>query len=126
MISPGSTNPTLTEQGFHNAFRVIGRDEHQGAMAGDYLADHWADREIAILHDGELYGRDLAEETRRRLNQRGVQEALFAQIEPGKVDYTDMIEEIRALGVDVLYYAGYSAAAGLIIARRGAGATLCK
>lgn len=115
MISPGSTNPTLTEQGFHNVFRVVGRDDHQGAMAGDYLADHWADREIAILHDGELYGQGLAEETRRRLHQRGVQEALFAQIEPGRADYADVIEELRAPNVDVLYYAAYSAEAGLII-----------
>lgn len=122
MISPGSTNPTLTEQGLGNVFRVIGRDDRQGAMAGDYLADHWAERKIAIVHDGELYGQGLAEETKRRLNRRGVQEVLFAQIEPGQVDYIDVIEEMRALGVHVLYYAGYPAEAGLIIRQaRGRG-----
>jgi len=36
MISPGSSNTTLTEQGFGNAFRVVGRDDQKGAMAGDY------------------------------------------------------------------------------------------
>jgi branched-chain amino acid transport system substrate-binding protein len=115
MISPGSTNPTLTEQGFRNVFRVIGRDDLQGAMAGNYPADRWADHKIAIIHDGELYGQGLAEETKRQLNQRGVREALFVEIEPGEVDYADVVEEMRALGADVLYYAGYSAEAGLII-----------
>jgi len=44
-----------------------------------------------------------------------VQEALFAQIEPGLVDYTDMIEKLRGLGVDVLFYTAYAPEAGLII-----------
>ena len=48
MISPVSTNPTLTERGLTNVFRVVGRDDVQGIMAGNYLADHWGDRQIAI------------------------------------------------------------------------------
>jgi branched-chain amino acid transport system substrate-binding protein len=115
MISPGSTSPKLTDQRFSSVFRVAGRDDLQGVMAGDYLADHWGDQDIAILHDGEVYGQRLAEETRRRLHQHGVREVLFAEIEAGRPDYRDEIEEMRDLGVDVLYYAGYSAEAGLII-----------
>src|SRR5215203_5806914 len=38
-ISPGSTNPMLTELGRSNVFRVCGRDDLQGLMASDYLAD---------------------------------------------------------------------------------------
>jgi hypothetical protein len=38
-ISPASTNPLLTEQGRDNVFRVIGRDDAQGIVAGNYLAD---------------------------------------------------------------------------------------
>ena len=30
MISPYSSNPTLTDQGFANVFRVCGRDTLQG------------------------------------------------------------------------------------------------
>ena len=43
-ISPASTNPMLTEQGYANVFRVIGRDDAQGIVAGNYLADHWNDK----------------------------------------------------------------------------------
>jgi branched-chain amino acid transport system substrate-binding protein len=39
MISPGSTNPMLTERGLDNVFPVVGRDDQQGTIAGDYLAD---------------------------------------------------------------------------------------
>ena len=42
MISPGSSSAKLTDEGGPNVFRVDGRDDQQGAMAGDYLAEHWA------------------------------------------------------------------------------------
>jgi len=38
MISPYSSNPTLTEQGYANVFRVCGRDTLQAALVSDYLA----------------------------------------------------------------------------------------
>ena len=76
-ISPGSTNPLLTEQGRANVFRVIGRDDAQGIVAGNYLADHWGDKKIAILHDGTTYGKGLADETKKQLNKRGVTEAIY-------------------------------------------------
>ncbi len=43
MISTFATNPKLTEQGFTNVFRVVGRDDLQGQIAGDLLAERWGD-----------------------------------------------------------------------------------
>ena len=59
MISHDATNPKLTEQGFVNVFRVIGRDDLQGRIAGDLLAERWGNGPIAILHDGQVYGKGL-------------------------------------------------------------------
>ena len=77
MISPGSTNPKVTDDGGPNVFRVIGRDDQQGMIAGDYLADTHSDRNIAILHDGQTYGLGLAEFTKGQLNKRGIAEVIF-------------------------------------------------
>ena len=52
MISTFATNPTLTEQGFANVFRVVGRDDVPGHIAGRLLAERWGDQDIAIVHDG--------------------------------------------------------------------------
>jgi branched-chain amino acid transport system substrate-binding protein len=52
MISTDATNPKLTERGLTNVFRMIGRDDLQGRIAGDLLAERWGDTPIAILHDG--------------------------------------------------------------------------
>jgi branched-chain amino acid transport system substrate-binding protein len=115
MISSAATNPMLTERGLDNVFRVVGRDDQQGTIAGNYLADRWSDKSIAIVHDGEAYGRGLAEETKRQLNARGVQEVLFTEITPGEVDYGGLVAKLSAIGADVVYYGGYAPEAGLII-----------
>ena len=67
-------------------FRIVGRDDQQGIIGGDYLAEHWRDKKIAILHDGEPYGAGIAAETRRQLSKRGMNELLYEQIIPGEVD----------------------------------------
>ncbi len=38
MITPASTNPQVTDRGLSNVFRVCGRDDQQGDVAGDYIS----------------------------------------------------------------------------------------
>lgn len=115
MISPASTNPRLTDEGGDNVFRVCGRDDQQGVVAGDYLADMWGDKQIAILHDGSTYGKGLADETRKQLNLRGVTEVMFEAYDPGDRDYSNLVAKIQMVEADVVYIGGYSADAGLIV-----------
>jgi branched-chain amino acid transport system substrate-binding protein len=104
MISTTSTNPTLTEQGFANVFRVCGRDTLQGTMAADYLAERWRDQDIAIVHDGQAYGKGVAEAARQRLHERGVSEVVFEAIEPGQADYSELVERLQAMGTGAVYF----------------------
>jgi branched-chain amino acid transport system substrate-binding protein len=115
MIATEATNPVLTERGLTNVFRMVGRDDLQGRIAADLLAERWRSNPIAILHDGQAYGQGLAEETRKGLDRRGIKEVLFEAIEPGKADYWDTVQKMRKMGVEVLYYGGYAHEAGLII-----------
>jgi branched-chain amino acid transport system substrate-binding protein len=115
MITGTATNPQLTDQGFRQTFRMVARDTLQGAMAAEYIADRLADRRIAILHDGQAYGQGLAAATKAELNRRGVTEALYEQITPGKADYADIVTELEGAGIDVLFYGGYQPEAALLI-----------
>ncbi|MGA9268379.1 MAG: branched-chain amino acid ABC transporter substrate-binding protein, partial [Rhodomicrobium sp.] len=56
-ISPGSTNPDYTDKrpGPYS-YRVCGRDDQQGGVAGAYLAKAFKDKKIAILQDKTAYG----------------------------------------------------------------------
>ncbi len=114
-ISPSSTNPRLTQQGWSNVFRVCGRDDQQGVAAGDYLTEHWADQRIAIIHDGSTYGKGLATQTKLRLNELGVMETYYDAYAPEQTDYSDLIKRLRGKEIEVLYIGGYSADAGLIV-----------
>ena len=115
MISSGASNPKLTEQGFQTVFRLFGRDDVQGSMGGDLLADRFGAKPIAILHDGRVFGQGIAQEAKKRLNQRGVAEAMFEAIQFGQVDYSDVIRKMQAAGIEVLYYGGLRHEAGLIL-----------
>jgi branched-chain amino acid transport system substrate-binding protein len=114
-ISPASTNPTLTEEGRANVFRVCGRDDQQGEIAGDYLAEHWPGAKIAILSDGSVYGKGLAEETRRQLNRRGIAEVLYEDVTPGLSDYSPVITKLQAAGSKTTYFGGYYREAALLV-----------
>ena len=113
-ISPAATNPKLTEQGRDNVFRVIGRDDQQGAMAADYIAHHWPNAKIAVVHDGTTYGEGLGAETKRELNRAGVSEILFESIIPGKADHPELMARLQAAGVTVLFFGGYGVEAGIL------------
>jgi branched-chain amino acid transport system substrate-binding protein len=115
MVEAGATNPRLTEESDGDVFRIVGRDDRQGTLAGDYLASRWGDSNIAIVHDSSAFGRGLAEEVKKRLNQRGVREALFATYQPEALDYSDLLDQLRTASIEVLYLGGYSPDAGLII-----------
>jgi branched-chain amino acid transport system substrate-binding protein len=115
MISPFSTNPKLTEQGFPTVFRICGRDDVQGGVAGDLLADRFGEKSIAIVHENAVYGQGLAAETKKRLNERGVAEVMLEAIEPGRAEYFDVVRGMQAADVEVLYYAGFRREAGLIV-----------
>jgi branched-chain amino acid transport system substrate-binding protein len=114
-ISPGSTNPKLTEEGGDNVFRVCGRDDQQGAVAGDYLADNFKGKKIAILHDKTAYGKGLADETRKQLKARGISEAMYEAYTAGEKDYSALVSKMKGAGIDVFYLGGYHTEAGLMI-----------
>jgi branched-chain amino acid transport system substrate-binding protein len=106
MITAFSTHPRLTEEGRRNVFRLIGRDDEQGRLAGNFLADRWPSKKIAILHDGTTYGERLALETRAQLRARGETEAIYDLYKPNEHDYTDLAARLERLAIDVLYVGG--------------------
>ena len=126
-ITPASTNPTFTERGLWNVFRVCGRDDQQGAVAAAYIAGHFAGKKIAIVHDKTTYGKGLADETRKGLNAKGITEVLYEGINVGEKDYSAIVSKIKAAGADLVYFGGLYTEGGLIVRQmreQGVGATM--
>ena len=114
MVTPSATSPAITEQGLWNVFRVIGRDDQQGEYAAEYILKNDKDKKIAIVHDKGSYGKPLADVVKTALNKGGVTEVLYDGINPGEKDYSALVSKLKNLNVDVVYFGGYYAEAGLI------------
>lgn len=114
-ISPASTNPAYTDNGSWNTFRVCGRDDQQGAVAGKYIAEHFRGARVAILHDNSAYGKGLADETRKAMNAAGLKETIYTAYVPGERDYSALVSRLKEAGITVIYIGGYQNEAGLII-----------
>ena len=115
MITPGSVNSRLTEQGFANVFRTCGRDDTQGSFAADYVVDNRLAERVAIVQDQSAFGQGIAGEFRKRLNGRGVREVMDEPISQGDNDFGALIARMRDAGVQLVYFGGYHTEAGLFV-----------
>jgi branched-chain amino acid transport system substrate-binding protein len=113
-IAPGSASAKLTDEGGPNVFRVCGRDDRHGAMVADYLAGHWANKEIAVLDDGTTWGAGVANSVRRGLREHGMRVAVDETFTRGEAEYSELVAKMQTAGVDVFFVGGLHRETGLI------------
>ena len=70
MISPGATNPELTQRGYQYIMRTAGLDSSQGPTAAKYILETVKPQRIAIIHDKQQYGEGLARSVQDGLKRR--------------------------------------------------------
>ena len=114
-ITPASTNPTVTERKMWNIFRVCGRDDQQGQVAGEYVAKHFKGKKIAVVHDKTTYGKGLADEMKKTINKAGMKEVLYEGINTGEKDFSALVSKIKQSGADLIYWGGLYTEGGLIV-----------
>jgi branched-chain amino acid transport system substrate-binding protein len=114
MVSPGATNPKLTDEGGGNIFRVCGRDDRQGAVIADTLVKEFKGKKIAILNDKSAYGRGLADEVKKGLNAGGMTETLFESYTAGEKDYSSLVTLLKKNAIEAVFIGGYHTEGGLI------------
>jgi branched-chain amino acid transport system substrate-binding protein len=115
-ISPASTAERFTdERAGPSIFRVCGRDDQQGGVAGRYLATRFKGKRVAILHDKTAYGKGLADETQKAMNAAGLKEVLYEPYTAGEKDYRALVSKLKAADVDAIFLGGYHTEGGLIV-----------
>ena len=114
-ISPASTNPAFTdERPGEGIFRMCGRDDQQGLVAGAFLVENFPDAKVAFVHDKTAYGKGLADATMAVYEEQGGKSALYEAYTAGEKDYTALVSKLKSEGIDVLYVGGYHTEAGLM------------
>jgi branched-chain amino acid transport system substrate-binding protein len=116
VITPGATNPRVTDRpGMWNVFRVCGRDDQQGGVAGAIIAAKFTGKRVAVIHDKTTYGQGLAEETRKAMNAKGVKEVMYEGVNKDDKDFTAVVSKLKAANPDLIYWGGLHDTAGLIV-----------
>ncbi len=114
MITPASTNPKLTQQGYKNVFRVCGTDDVQGSFCANYAFDTLQIRKIAIIHDKTAYGQGLAEEFQKSFLKDGGAVISFDGIDRGDKDFKALLTRIKQEEPALVFFGGLYAEGGLI------------
>ena len=124
-ITPGSTNPKYTEQGFPYAFRICGRDDQQGPAAGKFMHDQLHLNKIAILHNKTAYGEGLATEVKKTFESLGGQVVSFEGIGTDENDFSANISKIQGQGAEGFFWGGmYGQGGPLYVKMRQSGVNI--
>jgi branched-chain amino acid transport system substrate-binding protein len=93
--------------GIGSVFRMVGRDDEQSRAAAMRMAADWPHGHIAILDDGDTYGKGLADVVRVSLKPLGVHPVLDERYRPGAQTYADIIGQLKAAAVEAVFIGGY-------------------
>jgi len=117
-ITPVSSNPQISRQGFENFYRTCATDDLQGPAAALFAVRELGAKRIFILDDMTTYGRGLANEFEKKAKALGATVLGHEGITQGDKDFTPSLTKIKAADPDLVYFAGMFPEGALLIKQR--------
>jgi len=115
VISGSATNPKLTEQGFKNQFRVVGRDDQQGPAIASYIASERKPKVVAVIDDATAYGEGIANEVEKTLKASKIQVLPREKGTDKTTDWKAILTKLRGRNPDAVFYGGMDATGGPLL-----------
>ena len=115
VISGSATNPKLTEQGFKNQFRVVGRDDQQGPAIASYLATEKKPKLVAVIDDATAYGEGIANEVEKTLKSANIKVLPREKGTDKTTDWKAVLTKLRGRNPDAVFYGGMDATGGPLL-----------
>jgi branched-chain amino acid transport system substrate-binding protein len=115
MITGSATNPQLTEQGFDNVFRVVGRDDQQGPAIASYLAAEKKPKLVAVIDDSTAYGEGIANEVEKTLKAASIEVLPREKGTDKTTDWKAILTKLRGHNPDAVFYGGMDATGGPLL-----------
>ena len=110
MISPANTNPTVTDRGYKNVYRVCGRDDVQGVVGSEF-AKAQNTKSVYVIHDKTAYGQGIADFFKADAEKKGIKVLGFEGTEE-KSNFDPLLTPIKAKNPDLIYFGGIYEQAG--------------
>lgn len=111
-VSPSSTNPDYTKQGFKTTYRVVGTDAQQGPALATYVVKNLNAKTIAIVDDATQYGKGLADEFEKTAKANGANIVIREATNDKATDFKAILTNIKSKKPDVIMYGGMDATGG--------------
>lgn len=112
-ISPSSTNPEYTNQGYNSTYRLVASDDIQGVALAEYASKNLKAKTVAIVHDNTAYGKGLANEFEKKAKFNSLNIVAYDLTNDKATDFKSILTKIKNKNPDVIMYSGMDSTAGL-------------
>jgi branched-chain amino acid transport system substrate-binding protein len=103
-VSPANTNPKVTDRGYVEVSRIVGRDDVQGVVAAQFAAGKGM-KSAYVIHDKTAYGQGIAEFFQREAKNKGMQVLGFEGTEE-KANFDSLLTPLIAANPDMVFFGG--------------------
>lgn len=114
-ISPSATNPLFTRQGFKTTFRVITEDNRLAQMLAEYAAKDLKLKSVAVIDDGERYGKNLAGEFERAAKAAGINVVAREVADARPSAFSSWGQRLKSAKPDAIFFGGMDSIAGPVL-----------
>ena len=107
VMTPTSSETSLTQKGYANFFRVNANDATQARVDAAFLVNKLGAKNVAVVHNDEPYGIGLAKSLGEELGKLGAKVAASIQVALEQSEYANEVAQIKSASPDAIFYAGY-------------------
>lgn len=107
VITPTSSEVSLTQKGYRNFFRVNANDTAQARVDADFLVNKLGAKRVAVIHNDDPYGVGLGQLMADDLKALGAEVVVQLQVAVEQSTYDKEVPQIVAARPDAVFYAGY-------------------
>ena len=111
-ISPSSTNPKYTQQGFKTTFRVVAHDGQQGPTLAKFAIEKLKAKSVAIIDDSTAYGQGLADAFESAIKAAGAKIVAREHTTDKDTDFNAILTTIKGRKPDLIMFGGIDPQAG--------------
>jgi len=111
-ITPSSTNPKITRQGYAGMFRLVADDTQQGAAMGRYSVETLKAATVAVIDDRTAYGQGLANEFEKAAAAAGAKVLGHEFTSDKSTDFKAILTTLKAKKPDLIFFGGMDSVGG--------------
>ena len=113
MLTPGCTNPKVTDRGLKTVNRLCARDDFQGPAGIIFAAEKLEAKKIAVFDDGTTGPRGVADEASKKAEELGIEVVRYV-IRSGDKDFRAILGTVPK-DVDLIYASLWAPDAALLV-----------